>query len=96
MLSLDNARNEEELREFEARLMRLQDESPQPLSYVVEPKIDGLGVALLYENGELVRGATRGDGRVGENITQNLRTIRSIPLRLDGEIGAPEPPGNPR
>ena len=84
MLSLDNARNEEELREFEARLMRLQDESPRPLSYVVEPKIDGLGVALLYEHGEFARGATRGDGRVGENITQNLRTIKSIPLRLDG------------
>ena len=86
MLSLDNARNADELREFEARLIRLQDESPQPLSYVVEPKIDGLGVALLYENGDFVRGATRGDGRVGENITQNLRTIRSIPLRLAGEL----------
>ena len=86
MLSLGNARDADELREFEARLIRLQDESPQPLSYVVEPKIDGLGVALLYENGELVRGATRGDGRVGENITQNLRTIKSIPLRLDGEL----------
>ena len=86
MLSLDNAHNAEELQEFEARLMRLQDESAQPLSYVVEPKIDGLGVALLYENGEFVRGATRGDGRVGENITQNLRTIKSIPLRLDGEL----------
>ena len=86
MLSLDNARDADELREFEARLMRLQDESPQPLSYVVEPKIDGLGVALLYENGDFVRGATRGDGRVGENITQNLRTIQSIPLRLEGEL----------
>ena len=86
MLSLDNAHNAEELQEFEARLMRLQDESAQPLSYVVEPKIDGLGVALLYENGEFVRGATRGDGRVGENITQNLRTIKSIPLRLDGQL----------
>ena len=86
MLSLDNARDAEELREFEARLIRLQDESPQPLSYVVEPKIDGLGVALLYEGGEFVRGATRGDGRVGENITQNLHTIQSIPLRLDGEL----------
>ena len=86
MLSLDNARNADELREFEARLIRLQDESPQPLSYVVEPKIDGLGVALLYENGAFVRGATRGDGRVGENITQNLRTIKNIPLRLDGEL----------
>ena len=86
MLSLDNARDADELREFEARLIRLQDASPQPLSYVVEPKIDGLGVALLYENGDFVRGATRGDGRVGENITQNLRTIRSIPLRLAGEL----------
>ena len=86
MLSLDNAHNAEELQEFEARLMRLQDESPQPLSYVAEPKIDGLGVALLYENGDFVRGAARGDGRVGENITQNLRTIKSIPLRLDGEL----------
>ena len=86
MLSLDNARDADELREFEARLIRLQDESPQPLSYVVEPKIDGLGVALLYENGDFVRGATRGDGRVGENITQNLRTIKSIPLRLAGEL----------
>ena len=87
MLSLDNARNADELREFEARLKRLlQDDSAQALSYVVEPKIDGLGVALLYENGEFVRGATRGDGRVGENITQNLRTISSIPLRLDGEL----------
>ena len=86
MLSLDNARDADELREFKARLKRLQDESAQPLSYVVEPKIDGLGVALLYENGEFVRGATRGDGRVGENITQNLRTISSVPLRLDGEL----------
>ena len=86
MLSLDNARDADELREFEARLMRLQDETAKPLSYVVEPKIDGLGVALLYENGEFVRGATRGDGRVGENITQNLRTIQSIPLRLEGEL----------
>ena len=86
MLSLDNARDADELREFEARLIRLQDESPQPLSYVVEPKIDGLGVALLYENGDFVRGATRGDGRVGENITQNLRTIKSIPLRLAGGL----------
>ena len=86
MLSLDNARDADELREFEARLIRLQDESPQPLSYVVEPKIDGLGVALLYENGDFVRGATRGDGRVGENITQNLRTIQSIPLRLAGKL----------
>ncbi len=82
MLSLDNARDAEELWEFEARLVRLQTESPQPLSYVVEPKIDGIGVALLYEGGEFVRGATRGDGRMGEDITQNLRTIQNVPLRL--------------
>ena len=86
MLSLDNARDADELREFEARLKRLQDEAAEPLSYVVEPKIDGLGVALLYESGKFVRGATRGDGRVGENITQNLRTIGSVPLRLQGEL----------
>lgn len=86
MLSLDNARDADELREFEARLKRLQDEAAEPLSYVVEPKIDGLGVALLYESGKFVRGATRGDGRMGENITQNLRTIGSVPLRLQGEL----------
>lgn len=84
MLSLDNATNADELREFEARLRRLLPDAP--LTYVVEPKIDGLGVALLYEQGVLVRGATRGDGRVGENITQNLRAIKSIPLRLHGEL----------
>src|SRR5437773_1179642 len=54
------------------------------LSYVCEPKIDGLGVALVYERGRFVRGATRGDGRVGEEITANLRTIKSLPVRLHG------------
>ncbi len=84
MLSLDNAMNAEALREFEERLQRLVPE--QRWRYVVEPKIDGLGVALLYERGALVRGATRGDGRVGEEITQNLRAINSIPLRLQGPL----------
>ncbi len=82
MLSLDNAYTADEIREFEARLARaLPDER---FHYVCEPKVDGLGVALLYERGRLVRGATRGDGRLGEDITQNLKTVRTIPLRLRG------------
>src|SRR2546422_7160031 len=80
MLSLDNAMSPDDLREFEARLRRAAPQAK--LDFVCEPKIDGLGVALLYERGRFVRGATRGDGRVGEEITQNLRTIRSIPLTL--------------
>lgn len=84
MLSLDNAISGDDLQEFEERLQRLLPD--QPWSYVIEPKIDGLGVALLYERGVLVRGATRGDGRIGENITQNLRAIKSIPLRLQGPL----------
>jgi DNA ligase (NAD+) len=82
MLSLDNTTTPDELREFAARLKKAL---PAPaVSYVCEPKIDGLGVALLYEHGRFVRGATRGDGRVGEDITPNLRTIKSIPVRLRG------------
>lgn len=84
MLSLDNAYTADEIREFEARLQRaLPGES---FTYVCEPKVDGLGVALLYEKGRLVRGATRGDGRMGEGITQNLKTVRTIPLRLRGPL----------
>src|SRR5207249_5874768 len=79
MLSLDNAMTIDDLRDFEARLQRLRP--GQRFTYVVEPKIDGLGVALLYARGALIRGATRGDGRVGENITQNLRAIKRVPLR---------------
>ena len=84
MLSLDNAYNADEIREFEARLQRALP--GETFSYVCEPKVDGLGVALLYEKGRLVRGATRGDGRMGEDITQNLRTVRTIPLRLRGSL----------
>ncbi|MBI5167608.1 MAG: NAD-dependent DNA ligase LigA [candidate division NC10 bacterium] len=80
MLSLDNAYNADELQEFEARIGRLLP--GERFQYVAEPKIDGLGVALIYEKGILVRGATRGDGRLGEDVTQNLKTIRSIPLVL--------------
>ena len=86
MLSLDNATSADDLREFAARMQRLLP-GPQ-FTYVAEPKIDGLGVALLYERGVFVRGATRGDGRVGEDITQNLRAIKSIPLRLRDELAA--------
>ena len=84
MLSLDNATDAGELREFEARLRRALP--GVDFDYVCEPKVDGLGVALLYERGHFVRGATRGDGRVGEEITQNLRTVKSIPLTLRGKL----------
>jgi DNA ligase (NAD+) len=81
MLSLDNTYNFDELREFHKRVLKKIPEC----RYVVEPKIDGLGVALLYENGGFVRGATRGDGRIGEDVTLNLKTIRSIPLLISDE-----------
>ncbi|MGE5407287.1 MAG: NAD-dependent DNA ligase LigA [Syntrophothermus sp.] len=85
MLSLGNARNEEELRAWESRLanhLKRLDIAASEFSYTTEPKIDGLAVTLTYEDGVLVRGATRGDGRVGEDVTQNLRTIGSVPLRI--------------
>ncbi|HXJ81178.1 MAG TPA: NAD-dependent DNA ligase LigA, partial [Candidatus Methylomirabilis sp.] len=84
MLSLDNALDPDDLREFEARIMRALPGAA--FDYVCEPKIDGLGVALLYERGRFVRGATRGDGRVGEDVTHNLRTIKAIPPTLDGPL----------
>ena len=84
MLSLDNATSADDLREFEARVRRaLPHAKPE---YVCEPKVDGLGVALLYERGRFTRGATRGDGRIGEDITQNLRTIKSIPATVHGPL----------
>ncbi len=85
MLSLGNARNEEELRAWENRLanyLKRLDIAASEFSYTTEPKIDGLAISLTYEDGVLVRGATRGDGRVGEDVTQNLRTIGSVPLRI--------------
>jgi DNA ligase (NAD+) len=81
MLSLENAFNETELFEFEERLKRFL-KSDIPLAYMAEPKLDGLAVELVYEKGLFTIGSTRGDGRTGEEITQNLKTIRSIPLRL--------------
>jgi DNA ligase (NAD+) len=86
MLSLGNARNEEELRAWETRLanyLKRLDITASQFSYTTEPKIDGLAISLTYEKGVLVRGATRGDGRVGEDVSQNLRTIGSVPLRID-------------
>ena len=86
MLSLGNARNEEELRAWEKRIRNLLerlDISAAEFSYTTEPKIDGLAISLTYENGVLSRGATRGDGRVGEDVAQNLRTIKAIPLRIE-------------
>ncbi|RMF94982.1 MAG: NAD-dependent DNA ligase LigA, partial [Gammaproteobacteria bacterium] len=83
MLSLENAFSEDEAREFDRRV-RERLETEGPVSYAVEPKMDGAAIALTYENGVLVRGATRGDGIVGEDVTHNVRTIKSIPLRLRG------------
>lgn len=83
MLSLENAFNEADLIAFDKRVrqrLNITDE----IVYVGEPKIDGVAVSLLYENGQFVKGATRGDGTTGEDITQNLRTIRAIPLHLRG------------
>jgi len=82
MLSLDNTYSPDELIEFDNRIRKLIP--LQTIEYVVELKLDGLGIALLYENGKLVRGATRGDGEMGEDVTANLKTIKSIPLVLDG------------
>ena len=81
MLSLDNAYGEEELRDFDRRVRELA--GVDSVEYSVEPKYDGAGIALVFENDLFVRGATRGDGEVGEEITNNLKTIRSIPLRAD-------------
>jgi DNA ligase (NAD+) len=89
MLSLDNAFNFEELEAWETRNARIVAEVREA-GYVAEPKMDGLAIALTYEGGVLVRGATRGNGEVGEEVTRNLRTIGEIPLRLrEGE--APHP-----
>jgi DNA ligase (NAD+) len=89
MLSLENAYSEDELREFHARLCRLLGQpEDQPVPYVAELKIDGLSIALTYEQGRLVRGVTRGDGVRGEDVTSNVHVIRSVPLRLRGETPA--------
>jgi DNA ligase (NAD+) len=85
MLSLANARTDDEFWAWVERLRRLLD--GEPFQLVTEPKIDGLAISLLYERGSFARGATRGDGVIGEDVTANLRTVRSIPLSLPGDSG---------
>ena len=85
MMSLGNVMSDDELVEFDARVHRLLGDDP--VAYVFEPKLDGLAVTLTYENGRFVQGATRGDGQFGEDVTANLRTIKSVPLQL--QAGAP-------
>ncbi len=85
MLSLENAFSREEMVDFEIRLQRFLH-LDTPLTYAAEPKLDGLAVELIYENGLLKVGATRGDGRIGEDITANIKTIAAIPLRLTGKV----------
>jgi DNA ligase (NAD+) len=87
MLSLDNTYNEEELRAFDDRVRRGLA-SRDAVEYVAELKIDGLSIALTYENGRLLRGATRGDGTLGEDVTSNVRVIRAIPLAFDSPSAA--------
>jgi DNA ligase (NAD+) len=84
MLSLDNAFDASEMEAFEKRLGDRVITNEAPLHYTAEPKLDGLAVSLLYQNGTLIRAATRGDGKTGENITANARTLKSIPLTLKG------------
>jgi len=90
MLSLNNAMAEDEFREFDARVRRTL-KTERPIEYVAEPKLDGLAIELVYENGDLTVASTRGDGINGENVTANVKTIRSVPLRLH-ERGAPALP----
>src|SRR5690348_10006094 len=83
MLSLDNAYSEEELRNWERRVHDLSGR--KDIEYVCELKLDGMSLALRYEDGKLVRGITRGDGSTGEDVTSNVRTVRSVPLSISPE-----------
>jgi DNA ligase (NAD+) len=91
ILSLGNAFDTDDVRAWYERISRL-DERVRSASFVLEPKLDGLTVVLHYENGRFVRGATRGDGESGEEITSNLKTIKSLPLKIPVEAGGPIPP----
>jgi DNA ligase (NAD+) len=87
MLSLANAFNEQEVADFDRRVRERLGltEDDDPVVYTAEPKLDGLAVSLLYEQGRFVRAATRGDGTTGEDVTHNIRTLRSVPLKLRGK-----------
>lgn len=95
MLSLDNAMDADEMRAFDDRMKRMLAEAGAgdsgSLEYAAEPKLDGAGVELVYEEGRFARGLTRGDGQTGEDVTANLRHVLSIPLALDVEKGRPAP-----
>ncbi|MGR4069842.1 NAD-dependent DNA ligase LigA [Billgrantia sp. C5P2] len=86
MLSLDNALNEGEVEAFVKRVAERLETDGETIRFCCEPKLDGAAVSLVYERGILISGATRGDGRTGEGITSNLRTLRSIPLKLRGDV----------
>ncbi len=92
ILSLDKATQRDELLAWETRISKLLPPDAPPLAYVLEPKLDGLTVVLHYEHGRFVLGATRGDGVVGEDVTGNLRTVKSLPLRIPVRPDAPQPP----
>ncbi len=85
MLSLNNAFSEEEVAAFDRRCRESLGAAEDSIDYAVEPKFDGLAVTLIYAAGILMQGATRGDGTAGEDVTQNLRTVRNIPLHLSGQ-----------
>ena len=89
MFSLANAFSNEEIIEFDSRIKRLA--GLDNISYISEPKLDGLAVNLIYENGIFKQGATRGDGTTGEDVTQNLKTIFSLPLKIKNTLGNPIP-----
>jgi DNA ligase (NAD+) len=91
ILSLANSFSPQDVRAWYERVLRL-DERVAQAKYVIEPKIDGLTVVLHYQDGQFVQGATRGDGVIGEDITPNLRTIRSIPLHIPVDLQGPQPP----
>ena len=89
MLSLDNAFSHEEIREFDLRVRKVL-KSDSEVEYTVEPKYDGLAMELSYQKGMFVRASTRGDGYEGEDVTQNVRTIKAIPLKMEGMGQIPE------
>jgi DNA ligase (NAD+) len=92
ILSLDKATSRDELFAWYKRISKLLPDEHTPLTFTIEPKFDGLTVVLHYQNGEFTLGATRGDGVVGEDITANLRTVRTLPLHIPVDPGSPQPP----